>query len=136
MTCKNMDTMAEHTSQAMTNLRAHGTLWSIGHLRCPRCHHGKVFKGLISMYRHCPVCGLTYEREPGYFLGAMYISYAFATVIIGIALLLLYQIFPEWSDIAIYGVALLFLFPFVPFIFRYSRVIWMTFDRSIDTTSR
>jgi uncharacterized protein (DUF983 family) len=120
------------TSKAWVSLRAHGTLWAIGHLRCPRCHHGKVFKGLVAMNRHCPVCGLVYEREPGYFLGAMYVSYAFASVIIGLALLLLYQIFPTWSDLAVYGGALVVLIPFVPYIFRYSRVIWMTFDRSID----
>ena len=27
------------------------------------------------MYKRCPVCGLTYEREAGYFIGAMYVSY-------------------------------------------------------------
>jgi uncharacterized protein (DUF983 family) len=120
------------TSKALTHLRAHGTFWAMAHLRCPRCHHGKVFTGLVSMNRHCPVCGLIYEREPGYFLGAMYVSYALATLVIGLALLLLYRIVPAWSDLAIYGAALVILIPFVPFIFRYSRVVWMTFDRSID----
>ena len=120
------------TSKVSPHLKARGTFWAIRHLRCPRCHHGKVFRGLIEMNRHCPVCGLVFEREPGYFLGAMYVSYAFASVIIGLALALLYQIVPEWSDIAVYGGAVAILIPFVPFIFRYSRVIWMTFDRSID----
>ena len=27
------------------------------------------------MYERCEVCNLKFEREPGYFLGAMYISY-------------------------------------------------------------
>ena len=30
------------------------------------------------MHPQCPVCGLRYHREPGYFLGAMYISYGLA----------------------------------------------------------
>ena len=55
-------------------IRAHGTLWAIIHLRCPRCHHGKVFNGIFSMNVRCPVCRLVFEREPGYFLGAMYVS--------------------------------------------------------------
>lgn len=113
-------------------LRAHGTFWAIVHLRCPRCHHGKVFRGLIAMNRHCPVCGLRFEREPGYFLGAMYVSYAFASIIIGLGLAVLYHLAPAWSDLAVYAGAVGILVPFVPFIFRYSRVIWMTFDRSID----
>jgi uncharacterized protein (DUF983 family) len=120
------------TSKASPDLRAHGTSWAVLHLRCPRCHHGKVFSGLIEMNRHCPVCGLRFEREPGYFLGAMYVSYAFASLIIGLGLWLLYAVLPEWSDLAVYGGAVVILLPFVPFIFRYSRVIWMTFDRSID----
>jgi hypothetical protein len=62
----------------------------------------------------------------------MYVSYGFASVVIGLSLVVLYQIFPKWSDLAIYGGSLVILLPFVPFIFRYSRVIWMTFDRSID----
>jgi uncharacterized protein (DUF983 family) len=120
------------TPKTWASLKPHGTFWAIRHLRCPRCHHGKVFRGLLAMNRNCSVCGLTFEREPGYFLGAMYVSYAFASVIIGVALLALYQLLPEWSDLAIYAGAVAILIPFVPFIFRYSRVIWMTFDRSID----
>lgn len=114
------------------NISSRGTLWSIAHLRCPRCHHGRVFSGLIAMNERCPVCAMRFEREPGYFLGAMYVSYAFASVIIGGAVLLFYALFPEWTDIWVYLAAVVVLIPFVPFIFRYSRVIWMTLDRSID----
>jgi hypothetical protein len=84
------------------------------------------------MNERCPVCAMRFEREPGYFLGAMYVSYAFASVIIGGAVLLFYALFPEWTDIWVYLAAVVVLIPFVPFIFRYSRVIWMTLDRSID----
>ena len=38
----------------------------------------------------CPVCGLVFEREPGYFLGAMYFSYALAVFIIAPLFILLY----------------------------------------------
>jgi hypothetical protein len=47
---------------------------------CPRCRAGKIFRKSVwlfpGMYERCPVCGLKFEREDGYFLGAMYISYA------------------------------------------------------------
>jgi hypothetical protein len=32
------------------------------------------------MHEQCPVCGLRFEREPGYFTGAMYLSYGVAIV--------------------------------------------------------
>src|SRR6185295_15533099 len=46
--------------------------------RCPRCLEGRVFRGMLAMNDACPECGLVFEREPGYFVGAMYVSYAMA----------------------------------------------------------
>ena len=114
-------------------IRAHGTLWAIIHLRCPRCHHGKVFNGIFSMNVRCPVCRLVFEREPGYFLGAMYVSYLLAALVMVAVVVGLYFLFPQLPDPAIYIGACLLLLPFIPLIFRYSRVIWITLDRSIDT---
>ena len=36
------------------------------------------------MHERCPVCDLKFEREAGYFLGAMYVSYGLALVIIAL----------------------------------------------------
>ena len=54
--------------------------------KCPRCQSGKVFKyrpvnlqKFTDMNDNCPVCGLHFEIEPGFFWGAMYISYAITT---------------------------------------------------------
>jgi uncharacterized protein (DUF983 family) len=46
--------------------------------RCPRCLQGQVFATLFRMHAQCPLCGLVFEREPGYFTGAMYLSYGVA----------------------------------------------------------
>ena len=46
--------------------------------RCPRCLEGPVFATLFRMHAQCPACGLRFEREPGYFTGAMYLSYGVA----------------------------------------------------------
>src|SRR5256886_14103531 len=53
-------------------------LLSIARQRCPRCHQGRAFRSLLVMHDACPVCGHIFEREPGYFVGAMYVSYALA----------------------------------------------------------
>src|ERR1041385_5728935 len=58
---------------------------------CPRCRMGRIFRDSIfrvyrwpKMYERCPVCDLKFEREPGYFLGAMYISYGLGVVSIAL----------------------------------------------------
>src|SRR4051812_24822754 len=56
------------------------TVEAIWEQRCPRCRDGRIFRaslwrGFLAMHDVCPVCGLKFDREPGYFLGAMYFSY-------------------------------------------------------------
>jgi len=50
-------------------------LWRSGRLRCPVCGRGKLFAGLFSMYPACSECRTVYQREPGFFLGAIYFNY-------------------------------------------------------------
>lgn len=40
---------------------------------CPRCGHAKLFQGYADLVDRCPGCGLRFEREPGYWVGAMII---------------------------------------------------------------
>ena len=97
--------------------------------RCPRCREGRIFRGQITMNRSCPVCGLPFEREEGYFLGAMYVSYPLSIPILGGLLLLGYLALPGWPIellIALAGVAYI---PFMPFVYRWARVIWIHFER-------
>ena len=51
-------------------------------LRCPRCLEGRVWRGFVSMNPTCPQCGFVFERESGYFAGAMVVSYALAVPIL------------------------------------------------------
>src|SRR5690349_373196 len=59
---------------------ATSTLANILRHQCPRCRIGRIFRsniywGFPKMHDRCPACDLRFDREPGYFLGAMYISY-------------------------------------------------------------
>ncbi len=60
-------------------------LYSIVGMKCPRCHEGKLWKSpyykmkLYDMYENCPICGLKYEQEPGFWYGAMYVAYTFSS---------------------------------------------------------
>lgn len=107
--------------------------WSgIVNAKCPRCRVGKVFSGatygfkIQKMNENCPHCNLKFEREPGYFYVAMFVSYALnvaemitisvAAYILGLNL--------EYDNLW-YFVILLFgtTLVFSPFNYRYSRMI-------------
>jgi uncharacterized protein (DUF983 family) len=97
--------------------------------KCPRCRAGQIFRGHIAMNDDCPVCGLHFEREQGYFLGAMYLSYALSVPILGLLMLAVYLLVPELRFEFIVLVATIAYLPFVPLVFRYSRVLWIYFER-------
>ncbi|MBI1950685.1 MAG: DUF983 domain-containing protein [Acidobacteria bacterium] len=100
--------------------------------RCPRCLKGRVFRGHLTMHDACPACGLVFEREPGYFVGAMYVSYAMAIPAYLLAVVLLRFLFRRLSDLAVLAAGLPIICLCAPLLFRYSRVIWMHVDRTID----
>ena len=97
--------------------------------RCPRCLKGKVFAGLVRMNENCPECGYHFEREQGYFLGAMYASYFLAVPAVGLLTWAINEwLVPNWTlEMAIFLAAPPFIL-MSPLIFRYSRVIWMHMD--------
>jgi hypothetical protein len=100
-------------------------------LRCPRCLEGRVWRGFLSMNQVCPKCGLVFEREPGYFTGAMVVSYVLAVPALGAIVIALMTVggLSAVPALLIGDVAYLAL---VPFIFRYSRVVWLHLDWGID----
>jgi hypothetical protein len=83
------------------------------------------------MHECCPVCGLKFEREAGYFLGAMYISYGLALFTI-VGLSLLRWICTHWSLQKTIVWALLLFVPLAPVLTLFSRVLWIYLDQAID----
>jgi uncharacterized protein (DUF983 family) len=104
-------------------------------LRCPRCLNGRVWRGFVSMNPTCPECGLIFERESGYFAGAMVVSYALAVPILASIVIGLIMVAGLDAVVALIigNTAYLVL---VPFIFRYSRVVWLHIDWLIDPGER
>src|SRR5262245_60763784 len=100
--------------------------------RCPRCREAAVFSGQVTMHERCPRCGLKFERESGYFVGAMYVSYAIAVVLITAFFLGVSLFTPDSSFETTLIIAVVIFLLFVPMVFRYSRIIWMHLDRTID----
>ena len=57
--------------------------------RCPACGRGAIFATHFHMNRECPSCHVTFWKDPGESLGAMYVDYAVATIAFLIAWLVL-----------------------------------------------
>jgi uncharacterized protein (DUF983 family) len=100
-------------------------------LRCPRCGVRSLFRTWFTMYEKCWGCQLHFEREQGYFLGAMYINYG---VTVGLALLGSWAL-EWWIDVSLAQQLTLWigfgsLFPVV--FFRHSRGLWLGLDYIFD----
>ena len=101
--------------------------------RCWRCRQGPVFRSQWVMNEDCPTCGLDFDRgEPGYFTGAMYVSYALAIPLLALLTLIEHLIVPSWSLFRLVVLASIICLPSIPWIWQYSRVIWIYFDRYFD----
>ena len=109
-----------------------GTFRAILRQRCPRCHEGRIFRGTFAMNDPCPVCGLIFQREEGFFLGAMYISYPVSVAFLIPAFFALSYLLPTWNGAVVALLAVVPYLPFSPAVFRYSRVLWIYFDRAAD----
>ncbi|MND31568.1 hypothetical protein D3C80_221260 [compost metagenome] len=77
------------------------------------------------MYTNCPVCGLRYEIEPGFFWGGMYFSYALnvaQSVVLGFATYYFLNNPAAWVYLTIIIGA---IFLFMPLNFRFGRVLML-----------
>ena len=99
-------------------------------LRCPYCGKGKLFRKRFTMYERCPVCGWRYEREEGYWTGAIAVNLvvtqfliAFVAVPLAIWLALNHQ---PITLLVVIGLPLPFILPFI--FFRHAKSLWMSFD--------
>jgi uncharacterized protein (DUF983 family) len=116
--------------------RPPSTLSAIFRQLCPRCRDGRIFPksiftGFPRMNEHCPRCELKFEREEGYFLGAMYISYGLALVMILLFGIVLWE-FTGWPLKRVTLWAILLFLPTAPALVLFSRVLWIYLDQAFD----
>ncbi len=100
-------------------------------LRCPVCGEGNLYAGIFKMNTACSRCGRKFEREPGFFLGAIYINYGLTSLVAAIVypLLSLTQILPRTQALAVTLVWVV-LFPLA--FFRHARSLWLGMDEFYD----
>ena len=96
-------------------------------LKCPRCGAGELFQTYFKMFACCPRCDLKFERESGYFIGAMYLNYG-ATVCTAFPGYFLVETFTSIPFLANLGIWALFSAIFPILFYRYSKSLWLNFD--------
>jgi hypothetical protein len=62
----------------------------------------------------------------------MYVSYALAIPLLALLTLIEHLILPGWSLFRLVVLASLLCVPLIPWLWQYSRVIWIYFDRYFD----
>lgn len=123
-------------------------LYSILKMKCPKCHEGDLFidkrpynlSKIADMPASCPVCSEDFKREPGFYFGAAYVSYAL-TVALWVAVLVAlftfdalglisYSFFENPLTFLISGIVSLVVL--LPLLYRLSRSIWISMFVSYD----
>lgn len=101
------------------------------HGKCPRCREGDIFTHPTSkisrfnvMNATCPHCGVMFQPEPGFYQGAMYVSYAFAIVFI-VAISLLLYLAGDPSEWVYIGAIIVVTVLLAPLNYRFSRIVYL-----------
>ncbi len=98
--------------------------------KCPRCQDGNLFvKPMqitkpVDMPDQCPQCGQQYLPEPGFYYGAMFLSYIlsgfFFLGVVGCCIII-FDMSVNSSMLLLVGVAVLTYLPLI----RFSRSLWI-----------
>ncbi len=86
-----------------------------------------MFDGLFSTRERCAHCHLRFQREPGYFLGSIYINYALTAFAITVSYVVLHFGF-RWSNNQLAIPLGAFCCAFPALAFRHTRAIWLAMD--------
>ncbi len=89
------------------------------------------------MNSYCSVCGLDFDRgEQGYFTGATFVSYGVAVMLMALITLTEAVLFPDRSLVRMIAESSILIIPLFPWMWQYSRILWMVFDQAIDPVDR
>lgn len=117
-------------------------LYSIFNNKCPKCHQGDFFvtksaydKDFIKMYDKCSHCGEVFEKEVGFFYGAMYVSYG-VNIIIGMILFLLMVLLLKLELLTYLFTFLGFAIVLFPLVMRLSRLIYINIFVKFDASKK
>lgn len=117
-------------------------LFGILNGKCPKCQEGIIFKSknpydLSSMFAingNCSCCNMSFDPEPEFYTGALFVSYAFSVAIVISVFVVSNILFdsPNLYYMIAAGIGIAFLF--APMNIRLSRMIWISIFYKYDPT--
>jgi len=92
--------------------------------RCPRCEEVKVLKDIFTRQDTCEVCNFKYDRENGFFLGGIPVSYALICIFWIVPWLVAY--FFGWAPVlwTVLGIITVVI-AFTYFGYAYCKCLWL-----------
>jgi len=100
-------------------------------LKCARCGEGKLFHHWFGMVPDCPNCELHFEREPGYWVGAVAIN----TTVVGAIFAIVLVVFsaatiPDipWVTLLLIEIPIMAIGPIL--FYPVSKTLWVAIDRA------
>jgi uncharacterized protein (DUF983 family) len=106
-------------------------LYSIFRFKCPKCQSGEFFVShpydlsrIGDIQEHCSSCGLKYEKEPGFYYGAMYVAYALGVALF-VTLWTSFNLFFPTVSVGFQIFAIVFsTIVLSPLLYALSKIIW------------
>jgi hypothetical protein len=109
-------------------------LYSIVHFKCPFCQEGDFFishpydlKHVGDLHKECSVCHRRYEKEPGFYWGGMFVSYALSAAFSLLAFGITWLIEPHWSILGYFIAVVSATVLASPYLYALSKIIWANF---------
>lgn len=101
--------------------------------RCPVCGQGKIFAGVFKTYERCPTCSFVYEREPGYYTGAIALNLIVTELLLtAVAVPAAVSQAVSLPDFVVLAITLPILFPLL--LYRPTKSLWMGLDHFLHPT--
>ncbi len=118
-------------------------LYSVFKHKCPRCHEGEFFishpydlKNAGNIHEYCSECNLKYSKEPGFYYGAMYVSYALGVALF-VTLWVSFNLFFPTVSIAFQITSIIVATVLLtPYLYALSKIIWANLFIAYDKTSK
>lgn len=110
-------------------------LYSIFNFKCPRCHKGDFLesrhvynlKKAGNIKERCSHCNLKYSPEPGFYYGAMYVSYALGIALFVSIWVATFVLYPSYSSELLLGLIIGSMILLGPYLYALSKIIWANF---------
>lgn len=88
------------------------------------------------MPEKCSVCDQKFEVEPGFYYGAMYVSYGVSIAYLVSVFVAMAVLYPDFTTTEYLVIAITTLILLTPYFFRLSRAIWINLFVKYDPDSK